>query len=188
MGNSFQDQLLKLGLVDKKKVREVNNEKHKDKKSKGKKGGSQLSLAEENALLVKKAAEKKKAKDLQLNRQRDAKLQKRAKMAQIKQLIEQHKIVRDDSGNPYRFNVCGKIHRIFVDSKTADQLGSGVLGIVEMVGVAGQFEVIPKDIVEKIRTINAKIFTSLVTTSQESSAKDGDDPYADYVVPDDLMW
>ncbi len=188
MGNSFQDQLLKLGLVDKKKVREVKNEKHKNKKDKGKKGSGQLSLAEENALLVKQAAEKKRAKDLQLNRQRDAKLQKRAEMAQIKQLIEQHKVAKDERGNPYRFNVCGKIHRIFVDSKTADQLGSGVFGIVEMVGAAGQFEVVPRDVVEKIRAINGKIFTTFVDTSQESSAKESDDPYADYVVPDDLMW
>ncbi len=187
MKNSLQEQMLKLGLVDKKKVKEVKVEQHKNRKQRGKKGSGALSLAEENALLAKKAAEKKKAKDLQLNRQRDAKLQKRAETAQIKQLIEQHKLAKDEKGIPYRFNVSGKIHRIFVDNKTADQLGSGVLGIVEMVGIAGQFEVLPKNIVEKIQSINSKVFISLVTEPSPSDI-DEDDPYAEYKIPDDLVW
>ncbi len=192
MRNSFQEQMLKLGLVDKKKVKEAKNEQHRSRKSsaksKKKKGGGQLSTAEENALLLQQAAEKKKARDLQLNRERDARLQKRAERAQIRQLIAQHKIAKDEDGVPYRFNVSGKIYRIFVDNITAQQLGNGILGIVEMVDTAGQFEVIPKDIIERIRATDKRIFTALVSASPSSGQKDEDDPYAEYTVPDDLVW
>ncbi len=191
MRNSFQEQMLKLGLVDKKKVKEARSEQHQNRKSSAqnrRKKGDRLSAAEENALLLKKAADKKKARDQQLNRERDARLQKRAERAQIRQLIEQHKLAKDENGVPYRFNVSGKIHRIFVDSTIAEQLGSGTLGIVEMVGTAGQFEVIPKDIVERIRATDKRVFTALVCASSSPGAKDEDDPYAEYIVPDDLVW
>ncbi len=192
MRNSFQEQMLKLGLVDKKKVKEAKSEQHRSRKTsaknKRKKGSGQLTTAEQNALLRQKAAERKKAKDLQLNRERDARLQKRAERAQIRQLIEQHKIAKDDNGVPYRFTVSGKIYRIFVNSTTAQQLGNGTLGIVEMVDTAGQFEVIPKDIIDRIRAIDKRIFTALVSASPSAEEKDEDDPYAEYRVPDDLVW
>ncbi|MCP3887678.1 MAG: DUF2058 domain-containing protein [Desulfobulbaceae bacterium] len=185
MGKSFQDQLLKLGLVDKSKVNEAKKKKHKAKKKQGK-SGTKHQVIDENVLLAQKAAEKKKARARELNRQRDAKLQKRAEDARVKQLIEQHKIEKDDKGIAYRFNVSGKIHRVFVAQEIADQLSSGRLGIVAVAVGSKQFEIVPKAAVAKIQEINSKIFVSLVAGGPDG--EDPDDPYAEYKVPDDLVW
>ncbi len=182
MGKSFQDQLLALGLVDKKKAKEVKKQQHQTKKKKAK-SGRNAQVVDENALLAKQAEEKKKARARQLNRERDEKLQKRAEAAKIKQLVEQNKVEKDENGIAYRFNVAGKIQRIFVSKEVSDKLSDGRLGIV----VLGEgFEVVPKAIVEKIMTLDKKIVTILNEKTKDDD--DPDDPYAEYKVPDDLMW
>ena len=85
MGKTFQEQLLELGLVNKKQVSQAKKAKHTASKKKPKK--DRKSPDDENAHLARQAAEKRKARDLELNRQRDAKLQKRADAAAIRQLI-----------------------------------------------------------------------------------------------------
>lgn len=182
MGKTFQEQLLKLGLVDKKKISETKKQQHKNKKQKIK-GGKRQPVVDENALLARQAEEKKKARARQLNQEREAKLQKRAERARIRQLIENNRQERDEKGIAYRFNVEGKIQRIFVSKEMADQLSDGRLGIV---GLGEQFEVVPKDIVLKIQSIDSAMYTNLNVANTQQV--DPDDPYAGYEVPDDLMW
>lgn len=183
MGKSFQEQLLQLGLVDKKKASQAKKQQHQKKKQDSKVSKKQP-VVDENALLVKQAEEKKKARARKLNLEREAKLQQRAEDAQVKQLVEQHRQEKDDSGIAYRFNVQGKIQRIFVAGETADKLSDGRLGIV---GLAGQYEVVPKAIVEKIQSINNRVFTN-INIPTDTKNPDPDDPYAGFEVPDDLVW
>ena len=49
------------------------------------------------------------------------------------------------------------------------------------------YYVIPAVIAEKIKERNALYIVSLVDVN-EIEAIDEDDPYADYQIPDDLMW
>ncbi len=181
MRNSFQDQLLKLGLVDKKKAGEVKKKQHKQKSQKV---ARKKTVIDENAEIARKSLEKKKNRARDLNRQREEKLQKREKVARIKQLITEHRLKKDDNGVAYRFTVAGKILRIFVSEEIAGKLGNGLLGIV---GQRDEYEVVPGVVVEKIRSIDGSVFTSLAERSTEVE-QDPDDPYADYQIPDDLMW
>jgi uncharacterized protein len=181
MGKSFQEQMLKLGLVEKKQVKEVKKEQHQKKKQQV---GKNALVVDENILLAQQAMEKKKARARELNLEREAKLQKRAEEARIRQLIEEHKLAKDDKGIAYRFNVRGTIQRIFVTQEMADKLSHGHLGIVVL---ADRNEVIPRSIVEKIQSISDKLFISLNAPSAGTDP-DPDDPYAAYQVPDDLMW
>jgi len=181
MRNSFQDQLLKLGLVDKKKAGEVKKKQHNKKSQKV---ARKKTVIDENAEIARKAQEKKKNRARELNRQREEKLQKREQAARIKQLVTEHRLKKDDNGVAYRFTVDGKILRIFVAEEIAGQLGNGRLGIV---GLRKEYEVVPGVVVEKIRSIDGSVFTSLVERSAEDE-QDPDDPYAEYQVPDDLMW
>lgn len=175
--------MLALGLVDKKKASKAKKQQHQTKKQNAKVGKKKV-VVDENALLVQKAEEKKKARARKLNQQREEKLQRRAEDAQVKQLVEKHRLKKDDRGNAYRFTVSGKIQRIFVSGEIADQLANGRLGIV---GLAGQFEVVPRAVIEKIQAISNRV---TVNINSPSSAKesDPDDPYAGFEVPDDLMW
>jgi hypothetical protein len=180
MGKSFQEQLLKLGLVEKKKVQEVRKEQHQKKKQQVAK---KVEISDENLLLAKEAEEKKKARVRALNAERDAKLQKRADEARIRQLIDDHKLEKLSEGLPYRFNCRGTVRRIFVTPDMAQRLSDGRLGIV---GVGDGYIVIPKAIAEKIREIDPGQFLSLVPAVNRDTT--ADDPYAEYQVPDDLMW
>ncbi len=183
MGKSFQEQLLKLGLVDKTKASKAKKELHQNKKQNAKAGKKNIPV-DENALLLQQVEEKKKARARKLNLQREAKLKKRAEDAQIKQLVEQHRLKKDDRGIAYRFTVANKIQRIFVAKDIADQLSDGRLGIV---GLADQYEVLPRAILEKIQAISDRVFVTINAASSKKSF-DPDDPYAGFEVPDDLMW
>lgn len=181
MGNSFQDQFLKLGLVDKKQVNKAKKKKHQKKKEQIPK---KKVVVDENALLAQQALAKKKARAKELNRIREEKLKKREEAAAIKQMIEKHRLERDENGSAYRFNKLGKIQRIFVDNEMAARLSSGQLAIV---GVGNFYEVVPRAIGEKIQTIDGQTFV-LINSADDKKEVDTDDPYAGFEVPDDLMW
>ena len=183
MGKSFQEQLLQLGLVDKKKASQTKKEQHQTKKQHSKSGKKNV-VVDENVLLAQQAEQKKKDRARKLNLQREAKLQKRAEDGQVKQLVEEYQVAKDDNGVAYRFTVANKIQRIFVSKETAGKLSDGRYGIV---GIADQFDVLPRRIIEKIQSVSDRVFISLNSaTAQQSS--DPEDPYAGFEVPDDLMW
>jgi uncharacterized protein YaiL (DUF2058 family) len=53
-----------------------------------------------------------------------------------------------------------------------------------VVNCNGEFELVPAETAEKIRQLNP----SLVIDPPEESESTEDDDYADYKVPDDLIW
>ena len=185
MGKTFQEQMLALGLVDKKKANQNKKAQHQQKKQA--KAGKKAAVVDENSLLAQKALEKKKFRAQQLNRQREEKLQKRADEARIKQLVEQNRVAKDESGLAYRFNCKGKIQRVFVTQEVTDKLSSGALGIV---ACGAQFEIVPRSVVEKISQIDRGVFYLLNNSREQPVEKnaDAEDPYAGFEVPDDLMW
>jgi len=181
MGNSFQDQFLKLGLVDKKQVNKAKKQKHQKKKEQIPK---KQVVVDENALLAQAAQAKKKARAKELNRQREEKLKKREETAAIKQMVEKHRLDKDDKGSAYRFNAQGKIQRIFVNKEMAAQISSGRLAIV---GFGNLYEVVPRAVGEKIQVMKDDVFV-LINGPVDKKEVDSDDPYAAYEIPDDLMW
>ena len=66
MSNSLQNQLLKMGLVDEKKVKQAKKEKHKQAKQQGKKAV----VVDEAKRLAQQVAAQKAERDRELNRQR----------------------------------------------------------------------------------------------------------------------
>jgi uncharacterized protein len=180
MGSSFQEQLLALGLVKAKQVKEVKRQQHQKKKEQPKR----VEVVDENVLLARQAEEKRKARAKELNLAREEKLRRRADQARIRQLVEQHRLAQPADGRAYRFPVAGTIRRIFVAAETAQGLGDGRLGIV---GLEERFEVVPREIAVKIRELGEQ--TPVVLNSPAATGEaDPDDPYAAYTVPDDLIW
>ena len=121
-----------------KKASQTKKQQHQNKKQNAKAGKKHV-VIDENVLLAQQIEEKKKARARKLNLQREAKLQKRAADAQVKQLIEQHRLKKDDGGIAYRFTVTNKIQRIFVAKEIADRLSDGRLGIV---GHSDQYDIL----------------------------------------------
>lgn len=182
MSKSLADQLLKAGLVDQNKLKQVQQEQRKKaKQAKQKKGAVQPD--EVQIRLAQQRAEKAE-RDRQLNQQRLEAERGRAIQAQVRQMLEQHGI---ESDGDVRFNFTdpqsSRIKQIYVSKKEQEQLAIGLLAICML---DDGYVLVPATIADKIaeRQAGAVVFRAEDTTQ----AADDDDPYKDYPIPDDLMW
>ena len=178
MGNSLQDQFLKVGLVDKKKHAQAKKEKHAQKKS------SATDQKDEITSMAKQALAQKKERDKQLNKKKIAQREAKEATAKARQLIETHKIQMDAGEIPYNFKHEKTIKKLYLTQKSVDSLVQGKVGIVM---IAGDYQLVPADIIYKVRELNPN-FVVLLNTPSTKKQKDEDDPYAEYEIPDDLMW
>lgn len=124
----------------------------------------------------------KVARDQELNRRREDKAQRKARTAQIEQIIEQNRVPRLETDDYYSFPDGRKIRRMSVDAQRREQLTSGELAIVRY---KGHYAVVPKAIAERIRERDPNMVVPVV---QPKASSEPDDAYKDFVVPDDLMW
>ncbi|MEM6049502.1 DUF2058 domain-containing protein [Erwinia sp. P7711] len=175
---TLQEQMLKAGLVSSKKMEKVQRTAKK----------SRVQAREARAAVE----ENKKAqleRDKQLSEQhKQAALSKEHK-AQVKQLIEMNKIdiARGDIG--FNFTDGNLIKKISVDKATQAQLINGRLAIARLsVDENGEskYAIIPASVADKIAQRDANSIVLNSALSQEE--QDEEDPYADFKVPDDLMW
>jgi hypothetical protein len=179
MANSFGDQFLKAGLVNKTRLNEAQKSKSKQQKLKHK---QKIEVVDEAAIAARQAAAEKLERDRALNRQQKEEAERRAVLAQVRQLVEMNRVPRDAGEVGYNFQDGTAIRKLFVTEEVRDRLARGLLAIVRF--DAG-YEVIPAVVAEKIRLRDESCIVSHETTQLESGEED---PYADYQVPDDLMW
>ncbi|MBD3610418.1 MAG: DUF2058 domain-containing protein [Gammaproteobacteria bacterium] len=180
MANSLQDQFLKAGLVDKKKANKVKQQKHKQKKQKVAKG---TVVVDENKLLAQKAMEEKAERDRELNRQKKEEEERKAIAGQIRQLISMNAQARDNAEIAYNFSDAGVVKKIYVTEVQQQQIISGRLTIVRL---DESYELVPSIVAEKIKQRDDSYI--ILQNDKDSEVTEQDDPYADYQVPDDLMW
>jgi uncharacterized protein len=124
----------------------------------------------------------KVARDKELNRRREDKAQRRARIAQIEQIVEQNRLPRLETEDYYSFIDGKKIRRMSVDAQRREQLAKHELKIVRY---KGHYAVVPAEIAERIRERDESMVVPLV---EPPKAPEVDEAYKDYVVPDDLMW
>ena len=177
--STLQDQLLKAGLVSNKQAKQVKKEKTKKAKVQRKSAQPEVNEVQEQARLAK--AEKVE-KDRLLNAEKNAQAEKVAVAAQIKQLIKLNKIARDGEV-AFNFTDASKIKKIYVNDKLQQELSRGQLSIVRL---GDAYEVVPSAVAEKIAVRDEAV---IVYKADRVKGTEGDnDPYADYQIPDDLMW
>lgn len=178
---SLQDQLLKAGLVDKKKAQKVQKDKHKQAKVKRK---NKVEAVDEAKLAAEKAHAEKVERDRQLNQQRKLEAEQKAVTAQIRQLIEMNRQEKNAGDITYNFTDGSKVSHIYVDEKQQHQLSNGHLAIVRL---DEQYEVVPTAVTEKI-ALRDESYLVYCNRGKEETVVDEEDPYAEFQVPDDLMW
>ncbi|VAW76428.1 hypothetical protein MNBD_GAMMA14-2226 [hydrothermal vent metagenome] len=179
MANSFGDQLLKAGLVSKDKLNKAKKSKYKQQKSDKK---NKDRAANETAELARKAVAGKTARDRELNLQQKEAAERKAIQAQVRQLIEMNRLSRDGGEVGYNFQEGAVVRKLFVTEDIYDKLGRGLLAIVRF---DSGYEVIPSVVAEKIMLRDDACVVCQKDTRADSEE---DDLYADYKVPDDLMW
>jgi hypothetical protein len=181
MGKPLIDQLKKTGLVNKTKASKAKQEQYKNKKQKSKKG-SAVQL-DEAKVLAQKAQAEKVERDRQLNLKNKEETERKAIAAQIIQLIETNRVEGSEGEVAYNFTDNNIVKRLFVSEDISKHLMSGKLSIAKL---GESYELVPKAVAEKIKQRDALCIIELDHSIEPES--DEDDPYADYKIPDDLIW
>jgi uncharacterized protein YaiL (DUF2058 family) len=178
---SLQEQLLKAGLVDKKKAKVVNQEKSKQQKI-DRRTGTQSENESRQAALDAQRQQAERAREL--NAQRDAAAAAKAVAAQIAQMVQQNRQPKGNGDIAYNFTLGTKIERIHVSEKVRDHLVAGRLAIVAQ---GTSFELVPRAIADKIAE-RAPEQVVRVAKANQKQEPEADDPYADFKIPDDFTW
>ena len=175
---TLQEQMLKAGLVSSKKMAKVQRT--------AKKSRVQAREAREAVEENKKA---QLERDKQLSEQQKQAVLAKEFRAQVKQLIEMNRITVAKGNITFNFTDGNLIKKIEVDKQTQTQLINGRLAIARLVINAKgdcDYAITPAVVADKIAQRDADSIVLNSALSQEE--QDEDDPYADFKIPDDLMW
>lgn len=175
---TLQEQMLKAGLVTSKKMAKVQRT--------AKKSRVQAREAREAVEENKKAQQER---DKQLSEQQKQAVLSKEFKAQVKQLIEMNRITISKGTITFNFTDNNLIKKLEVDKTTQAQLINGRLAIARLAvdnKPDGEYAIIPASVAEKIAQRDASSIVLHSALSQEE--QDQDDPYADFKIPDDLMW
>lgn len=176
MAISLQEQLLKAGVASKEQAKKAKQAKKKQKK------GQAPEDAQSQQAALEAARREKAAKDRELNRQRQAEQAQKAATAEVRQLIAQHSVPRPKDGETrYNFVHEKKVKQLWINDALLGQLARGQLLIAFF---DGDYHLIPAETAERIR----QRLPDVVLPRPEPEQPAEDDPYADYKIPDDLMW
>lgn len=176
---SLQDQLLKAGLTNDTKAKQVRTEKRKQNKKQRK---NKVEVVDEAKQLAQEAKANQQEKDRLLNQQRNQQAEKKQLANQIAQLIEANKCPQDEEGTAYNFTDQNKVKTIYINDEVRKKLIAGKLAIVKS---SSSYEVIVIGAAEKVKQLDAQcVIVHFDNTMEESQ----DDEYQGYEVPDDLMW
>lgn len=184
MSNSLRDQLVKAGLVSKKQAHSAKQGKPRGKQAVVQKSKAQQQRSAELAAL----AAHKREHDRNLNAQREQQRKAREQADWVRQLIAAHAVSKQapqDSDPAFNFKLNQAVHHIYVGARQRRLLGAGELGIVWFDGV---YQIMPAAIASQLaEKIPLRVFLN-PRVVEDKQAVAQDDPYADYQVPDDLIW
>ncbi len=179
MSSTLREQLLKAGLVTEKQVKAV-EQPHQKPKPQSKKHPPPVP---EQKRVADQAQAAKAARDAQLNKQRQQAADAKARALEIKALVEQNKLPKKlESEDRFNFVAGKKLRFILVDPAMREGLNNGSLFIIRY---DGKSEIVPAAIAEKIRERDER---AVVKLGSGETPVDENDPYKDFVVPDDLKW
>ncbi len=182
MSNSLFDQLKKSGLVNDKQARQTKQSQYQSQKQqKGK--NKPAPQADETKQLAQQTQAEKLERDRQLNQQRKEESERRAVVAQIKQLIESNRVIDSGGDISYHFTDGNVVKRLYLNANIHKELSHGRLAIAKL---NDRYELVPPIVADKIRERDASQVIYCGKTVDNVTPED--DPYAAYKVPDDLMW
>lgn len=182
MAISLQEQLLKAGLVKEKQLKKSNSDKRKQTLQQL---HSKAGVIDETKEAAKLALAQKAERDRQLAKEKNKALEVKAIAAQIRQIITLNRQAKNTGDVAYNFVDDKKVKTLYVTTDTVTHLSQGRLAIVKL---DNQYEIVPQSAALKIQSRDPRY---IIVCNEQSKKDDGtaiDDPYADYKVPDDLMW
>jgi uncharacterized protein YaiL (DUF2058 family) len=181
MNTSLRDQLLKAGLINKKQANEAERQQQRQERQPPPK--HKQAATSERPPALHDARGSKAARDHALNRHQHEKAEKKARLAQIKQLIEQNRLAAAEGDESYSFVDGSKIRRIGVNASIRARLSRGEIVIVRH---EGRYDMVPATIATRIRERDERAFIASGVGTEASHTTD--EAYQGFAVPDDLIW
>ena len=178
MSNSLQDQLLNAGLVNKNQAKKVKADKRKQQRN------NKTDVVSDHKFSAQQGLAEKTARDRELNQKKQQRAEQKAITAQIKQLIKLNSQPQDKEGDAYHFSDANQVKTIYISEPMRVQLSQGKMAIVKL---DNKYEVVPTQVAKKISLRDSQ-YVVQINDDKESSETDADDTYADFQIPDDLMW
>jgi uncharacterized protein YaiL (DUF2058 family) len=181
---SLQDQLLKAGLTTKQKARQANADTRKKNKQQrsGVEHGTSLQEQVKKDLAVSKAD--KLAKDSALNEAKNSEIANKEQQLRINQILEHHQITGVKGESEYNYTFGTKVKKLSLNTITHKALVNGRLALC---GLNDTTYLVTSETAAKVAELDSSII--LVQNDKiEVEETNEDDPYADYQIPDDLMW
>jgi len=182
--NPLQEQLLKAGLVKKSQVSQAAREQVKARRGKAPQAPTD-SQRDAERLRVEKAE-----RDRAIEAERKEKNRQQELQAQVRQIIESNRVKREGESE-YRFNDGTRIRTLLVNETLRRQLAAGSLVIVRL---GEGVELVPRPAADKIRERDASAIVvdngkdRGASTEPSTGNADDDAYYAQFQVPDDLIW
>lgn len=186
MASSLQDQLLKAGLADKKQAKKIKQTKRKQDKI----ARTQKKVFENQAktAVAQQLVEKKK-RDQALNEEQKHEAEKKAIVHQIKQLITMNLLEKWQGDLAFNFTDGNKIKRLMVAPTVQQHLQRGKYAITRL---DDDYAIVPMGVAMKILERDESGIVVYQAedndNNQNPATSEEDDWYADFEVPDDLMW
>ncbi len=190
MNSSLRDQLLAAGLVTAKQAKEA--ERQQQRPQARNQPRHQPPRPSEQQLAAERARLEKEAKDRELNRLKEekaaAKAAAKARRLALRQLLEQTRLppVQGEDYEYFNFVDGSTLRRMPVTAETRDQIIQGKAVIIRF--GENRYALVPDSAVARVREIDERAVIPYAAATSSSTAAAEDDPYKDFVVPDDLRW
>lgn len=179
--NPLQEQLLKAGLVKKSQVAEAARQQNKARQGKGPATAGEIQREAE------RARAEKVERDRAIAAERNAQARLAELRAQARQIIQDRKIRRSGESE-YRFSADGAIRTLLVNDELRRQLSTGALVIARL---DEHYELLPRLAADKVRERDASLIVvdhGLADATPAAATSEDDAYYAQFKVPDDLIW
>jgi hypothetical protein len=181
---SLQEQLLKAGLSTKQKARQANTDNRKKNKKKRSGVAVESSLQEQIKQDRIQIQQDKVNKDNALNAKKQQMLAEKENKLRISQILSHHQITDVHGEIEYNYTVNTKVKKLYLNAVTHKALINGRLAL------CGQDEksyIVTSETAAKLAELDANVLLLQNEKRVESTDPD-EDPYADFQIPDDLMW
>jgi uncharacterized protein len=176
MSMSLRDQLLQAGLVNEKQTKDAERQLRQQQRERQQLPKEKRATASEAELAAQRAQLAKTARDQQLSRQQKERADKRARHAQVEQLIQQNCLPRPQTDERYNFVDGNKIRSIPADRSVRERLSRGEIAIVRR---NGGYELVTAETAARIRERDESAVIGC-GVAHDAAAADG--------VPDDMVW
>ncbi len=175
MNSSLRDQLIAAGLVNERQAKQAKQEQARQFKAR---------RPPDNAaqLAAQRVQAAKATRDQELARRQQEKAERKARRAQVNQMVEQVALPKIEGDDYFSFVDGTTIRRVPVNAQIREQLSRGEVAIVRF---RGNYAMVPAEAVARIRERDEH---AVITLDKTEESADPNDPYKEFVVPDDLTW